>query len=93
VSERRQVGIEATCVAILVGYKPSEMRIPTITFANGSSVSDYVDPLFQGISRICAVHTNTQVLLLCSGWQVAGHREKKAGTKGGPGFSVGWLPG
>jgi hypothetical protein len=24
VSERRQVGIEATCVAILVGYKPVE---------------------------------------------------------------------
>jgi hypothetical protein len=25
----------------------SEMVIPTITFANGASVSDYVDPSFQ----------------------------------------------
>jgi hypothetical protein len=28
----------------------SEMVIPTITFANSSSVSDYVDPLFQDLS-------------------------------------------
>lgn len=44
-SERRQVGREATWVAISVGYKPvSEMVIPTITLANSSSLSDYVDP-------------------------------------------------
>ena len=52
VSERRQVGIEATCVAILVGYNPSsEMVIPTTTFANSSSMSDYVDPSFQDYLR------------------------------------------
>jgi hypothetical protein len=51
VSERRQVGIEATCVAILVGYNPSsETVIPTTTFANSSSVFDYVDPSFSGLS-------------------------------------------
>src|SRR5260370_6590554 len=48
VLEHCQVGVEAACVAILAGYKPVKrgMVIPTITFANRSSASDYVDPSF-----------------------------------------------
>jgi len=38
VLERRQVGVEAACVAILAGYKPVKRDvIPTIAFANRSS--------------------------------------------------------
>src|SRR5882762_2860945 len=48
VLERCQVGVEAACVAIWSATNPSnEMVIPTIAFANRSSVPDSADPSFQ----------------------------------------------